>query len=145
MEFTVPKFIEKEAKIVGPFTFKQFIFIGTAGGLCLLLYFVLPMFVFILVAVFLLGGAFALAFLKIEKTSLPVYIKNFIGFLFKPKIYLWEKKSVPPKIIRKEEKSLLTGEKTARRKESKEESELKVAGKSKLGELLTYLETKNRR
>ena len=88
MEFIVPKFIEREAKIVGPFTFKQFIFIGVAGGLCLLLYFVLPIFAFVVIAIILLGGAFALAFLKVEKTSLPIFIKNFFSFLSKPKVYL---------------------------------------------------------
>ncbi|GAH03467.1 unnamed protein product [marine sediment metagenome] len=133
MEFIVPKFIEKEAKIVGPFTFKQSIFIGAAGGLCLLLYFVLPIFAFVIVAVILLGGAFGLAFLKIEKTSLPVFIKNFFIFLSKPKVYLWKKKSIPPKVLKKEEQVI---------QKDKEKSNLKVARDSKLSELLTRIETK---
>lgn len=136
MEFIVPKFIEREAKIVGPFTFKQFIFIGVAGGLCLLLYFVLPMFVFIIIATILLGGAFALAFLKIEKTPLPIFIKNFFSFLSKPKIYLWEKKGIPLKILKKEEK-IIKGEERI-----KKESGLKIARDSKLSELFTRIETK---
>ena len=134
MEFTVPQFIEKEAKIVGPFTFKQFIFIGTAGGACLLLFFVLPLFVFVIVAIVLLGSAFALAFLKIEKTSLPVYIKNFFIFLLKPRVYLWKKKGVPPKFLRKE--------KEIEKEELKEEPVLKVARGSKLSELSARIETK---
>ncbi len=136
MEFIVPKFIEREAKIVGPFTFKQFIFIGVAGGLCLLLYFVLPIFVFVIVAVILLGGAFSLAFLKVEKISLPVFVKNFFIFLSKPKVYLWKKKGIPPKILKKEEK-IIKGE-----EEIKKESDLKIARDSKLSELLTRIETK---
>lgn len=134
MEFTVPQFIEKEAKIVGPFTFKQFIFIGIAGGICLLLFFVLPLFAFIIITLILLGSAFALAFLKIEKTSLPVYIKNFFIFLFKPRVYLWKKKGVPPKFLRKE--------KEVEKEELKEEPALKVARDSKLSELSTRIETK---
>jgi len=137
MEFTVPRFIEREAKIVGPFTFKQFIFIGTAGGACLLLFFILPFSVFIIVALILLGGAFALAFLKIGKTSLPIFIKNFLSFLFKPRVYLWRKKSVPPKILRREKK-------VAKEEKNKKESALKVVKGSKLSELFTRLETKNR-
>lgn len=132
MEFTVPQFIEKEPKIVGPFTFKQFIFIGIAGGSCLLLFFVLPLAVFVIVAVILLGGAFALAFLKIGKTSLPVFIKNFFYFLFKPKIYLWKKKISPPKFLREEKEP----------EEIKKESKLKVVKGSKIDELFTRLETK---
>lgn len=134
MEFTVPQFIEREAKIVGPFTFKQFIFIGTAGGICLFLYFVLPLSVSIIVAVILLGGAFALAFLKIGRTSLPVFIKNFFIFLFKPKIYLWRKKGAPPKVLRREEKVI--------KEEFKKEPTLKLTRGSKLSELFTHLESK---
>lgn len=139
MEFTVPQFIEKEPKIVGPFTFKQFIFIGIAGGSCLLLFFVLPLAVFVIVAVILLGGAFALAFLKVGKTSLPEFIKNFFYFLFKPKIYLWKKKISPPKFLREEKREIKEGE---GKEEIKKESKLKVVKGSKIDELFTRLETK---
>ncbi len=134
MEFTVPQFIEREPKIVGPFTFKQFIFIGIAGGICLFLFFTVSLFVFIIMSIVLLGGAFALAFLKIGKTSLPVFIKNFFIFLFKPKVYLWKKKTSPPKFLRKE--------KVKEEEEIGEESKLKVSKGSRLDELFTRLETK---
>ncbi len=133
MKFTVPQFIEKEAKIVGPFTFKQFIFIGIAGGICLFLFFTVPLYLFIIAAIVLLGGAFGLAFLKIGKTSLPIFIKNFFSFLFKPKIYLWKKKTSPPKFLRKVKEE---------KEEIEKESELKVTKGSKLDELFTKLETK---
>lgn len=135
MEFTVPQFIEREPKIVGPFTFKQFIFIGIAGGICIFLFFTVSLFVFIIMAIVLLGGAFALAFLKIGKTSLPVFIKNFFSFLFKPKIYLWKKKTSPPKFLKKEKVKV-------KKEEIEEESKLKVSKGSRLDELFTRLETK---
>lgn len=134
MEFTVPQFIEKEPKIVGPFTFKQFIFIGIAGGICLFLFFTVPLFLFIIISIVLLGGAFALAFVKIEKTSLPTFIKNFFSFLFKPKIYLWKKNTSPPKFLKKE--------RIEKQEEIEEESELKISKGGKLDELFTKLETK---
>lgn len=135
MEFTVPQFIEKEPKIVGPFTFKQFIFIGIAGGICLFLFFILPLSLFIIIAIILLGGAFALAFLKIGKTSLPLFIKNFFIFIFKPKVYLWKKRTTPPKVLKKKKEMKI-------KQEVKKESELKVAKGSRLSELLTRIETK---
>jgi len=105
MEFIVPQFIEKEPKIVGPFTFKQFIFIGIAGGLSILLFFIVPFWIFLVLSIILLTGAFGLAFLKIERTSLPVYIKNLVIFIFKPKIYLWQKKNIAQRVsITPEEK-----------------------------------------
>ena len=85
-------------------------------------------------SIVLLGGAFALAFLKIGKTSLPVFIKNFFIFLFKPKVYLWKKKTSPPKFLRKE--------KVKEEEEIGEESKLKVSKGSRLDELFTRLETK---
>lgn len=137
MEFTVPQFIEKEPKIVGPFTFKQFIFVGIAGALCIFLFFTLPFPLFIILAIFLLGGGFALAFLKIGKTSLPMFIKNFFSFLAKPKIYLWKKKANPPKFLRKEEE-----EKPIEEEEEDKKSKLKVTRGGHLDELLTHIETK---
>jgi len=136
MQFTIPQFIEKEAKIIGPFTFKQFIFIGAAGSVCVFFYFTASLPVFIIIAVFLLGGAFALAFLKIKRIPLPIIIKNFFIFLFKPKVYLWKKKSFAPRILKKAEKVKKTEEVT------KKQSPLKLGRKGRLGELFTNLETK---
>jgi len=138
MEFTVPQFIEKEPKIVGPLTFKQFIFVGIAGALCIFLFFTAPFPVFIILAIFLLGGSFALAFFKIGRTSLPVFIKNFFIFLAKPKIYLWKKKANPPKFLRKEEEEKPIKEGAEEDKKSK----LKVTKGGHLDELLTRIETK---
>jgi len=139
MEFTVPQFIEKEAKIVGPFTFKQFIFIGLAGGLCVFLFFTVPFSLFAILAIFLLGGAFALVFLKIEKVPLPVFIKNFFVFLFKPKAYLWKKKGTPSKFLKKERKKEI---RTEEAEEEGRKSKLKITRGSRLHELLTRIETK---
>ena len=82
MQFIVPKFIERKPKIIGPLTFKQFVFIGTAGGICLFLYFIVPFWLFMIIALFLLGGSSALAFLKIGKDPLPIIIKNFFIYTF---------------------------------------------------------------
>lgn len=142
MEFTVPQFIEKEAKIVGPMTFKQFIFVGIAGAVCIFLYFTVPITTFIVAAIFILGVALSLAFLKIQKISLPILIKNLVMYVFGPKVYLWKMKIIPPKMIpmrRQETKTdILEKEETERK------SSLDVSGKSHLKQLFTRLETKNK-
>ncbi|HOW12851.1 MAG TPA: PrgI family protein [Candidatus Pacearchaeota archaeon] len=102
MEHTVPQFIEREPPIVGPMTFKQFIFIGVAGAFCIFIYFFIPLTYFIIIAVIVMGFAIALAFVKIQKIPLPTYLKNFFLFLFKPKIYLWKKETTPTVIYKKE-------------------------------------------
>ena len=92
MEFIVPQFIEKETKIIGPLSFRQLIFIGISVAICVFLwFFVLNFFVFIFLSVIILGIGASLALLKINKTSLPVYIKNYFVFIFGSKIYLWQK------------------------------------------------------
>jgi hypothetical protein len=48
MRFSIPQFIEHTPKIIGPLTFKQFSFIGGAGAICFVLYFLLPQIIFII-------------------------------------------------------------------------------------------------
>jgi len=92
MQFTVPKFIEKKPKILGPLTFGQFLYIAGAIGICLLLFFILPYNLFLFSALLIIGVGVLLAFFKIGKDPLPVVIKNIIIFFFSPRIYIWKKK-----------------------------------------------------
>lgn len=94
--FTVPQFIEHKAKIIGPLTFQQFFYIGTAAGLCFILYFLAPFFIFIMLTAVIMSMAVVLAFGKLEGRPLPLVFKNFTAFIMRPKIYLWKKKVGPP-------------------------------------------------
>ena len=131
-QFVVPQFIEREPKIVGPFSWRQFIYIGLAGVICFILYFSLPFHYFLLVAILLMTGALAMAFLRIGGRSVPVVLKNSLFFFLSPKIYLWGRKGIVPKIIKKEK---------IKPKEIKETSVLKIAEKSQLRKLTTQVET----
>ncbi len=122
-------------KIIGPLTFKQFLYIGGAAGICFLLHFLLPLFLFVPIAVLLMGGAFALAFLKIENYSLPEILKNFFFFSLSSKIYLWKKTMMPPKIIK-----IKKPKKKKKEKEKEKETQLKIGGKSHLTKLASRLE-----
>ena len=135
MRFTVPKFIEHEAKIVGPLTFKQFIFIGIAGAICFALYFTVPFSIFLIASLVLGGGAMALAFLKIGGRSLPAILWNFLKFSISPKMYIWKKIEAPIKIFKKEE---------IKKEEVEDELPLKIAEKSQLKKLRTQIETQTK-
>lgn len=141
MEFSIPQFIEKEAKIVGPLTFKQFGFLGLAVLISVALFFLLPKIIFFILSPALVGGAAALAFYKKEGIPLPDLIIGFFVFMFKPKIYLWKKKGVPPKFLRLEDM-----EKEAAKKDSLEEKrkgpKLKMSKGSHLHDLSIQVETK---
>lgn len=130
MQFTVPQFIEREPKIVGPFTFQQFIYLGTAGVISFVLYFIVPFHYFILITIILMLGALALALLKIGGRTLPTALKNFFFFFISPKIYLWGRKAISPKLIPKEKPE-----------ETKEAPVLTIAEKSQLKKLATKIET----
>lgn len=135
MQFTVPQFIEQETKIVGPLTFRQFIYIGGGGIICFILYFTLAknnFWLFVLVAIILMSIALAFAFLKIGGRSLTTILLNFFTFTIAPKIYLWRRKSVPPRIIERIEKRVEPGK----------TSPLKFADKSQLKKLSVDIETK---
>jgi len=44
MQYQVPQFIEIEDKIFGPLTLKQFLYLAGGGGLCLLFFTLLPLY-----------------------------------------------------------------------------------------------------
>ena len=138
MEFTVPQFIEREPKIIGPLTFKQFIFVAIAGAACFFLYFLIgkknfPLFIFI--AIVLFGGASAFAFLKIKGYPLLTFIKNFFFFTTTSKFFVWKRKLLPPR-IKKVEK--------VEEEEVEKEPSLSVREKSSLQKLMTQIETKTK-
>lgn len=137
-QFTVPKFIEREPKIIGFLTFRQFAYIGTAGAICFVFYFSVGeknFLLFLLVTIILMLIAFALAFLKIEGRTLPIVLVNFFKFNISPKIYLWKRKQVLLRTIKK---------KLKKEEEIEEGLPLKIAEKSKLKKLSTKVETRIR-
>jgi len=137
MRFTVPQFIEYEAKIVGPLTFRQFVYVGIAGAICFTLYFLAPFYVFLISCFFLGGLSLALSFLKIGGRTLPTVFGNLLRFSLSSKIYIWKKTEAP----------LMVFEKEVRKKEvtpDKETLPLKIAEGSQLKKLRTQLETKTK-
>ncbi len=132
MLFTVPKFIDEDPTVVGPFTFKQFLYVGGGIAIGFVFFYTLPMILFIPATVIVVGGGFILAFLKIESFSIPTLIKNFSFFSISTKIYLWKKKETIPKIIRMK--------KPKKKEKVAEDSTLKIAGKSQLKTLASRLE-----
>lgn len=118
MQFQVPQFIEHDPKILGPFTLKQSMYIGSALGISFLLYF--PMvqvdnnfFLYVLICGVLFGAAIALAFVKIEGLGIPLVLKNFVNFNINTKLYKWERKEAPVFLpTKKSEKTAIKEEKT---------------------------------
>ncbi|MBL7142391.1 MAG: PrgI family protein [Candidatus Pacebacteria bacterium] len=136
MRFTVPQFIEHEAKIVGPLTFKQFIFIGIAVGICFVFYFTFPFTYFLMASMVLLSAAMGLAFLKVNGKALPILLFDFLKFSIAPKMYVWKKKERQVVVYKKSE---LSPEKPE--EEKKEESHVRMVMRSRLKKMQTDIET----
>jgi hypothetical protein len=132
MEFTVPQFIEYEAKVIGPFTFKQFIIVAAAGVICAIAFFELPFFIYIPIWILVGGGTLFITFVKIQGLPPLTVLKNFFFFSMAPRIFIWQRKMIMPKIIKKE---------FVKKEEEIEENPLKVR-QGKLGNLSTKISTK---
>jgi len=89
--FQIPQFIEHEAKVVGPFTLKQSIYLGSPLVISFFLYFLLPTLFFIVILVLLEILGIALNVVKIGGKSLPTVIMHALGFAIAPKTYIWTK------------------------------------------------------
>jgi len=137
-QFVVPRFKEQKAKIVGPLTFEQFLYIGTAGCLSFVFYYTLPFSLFFMGAAIAFSVGAGLAFGRINGRPIPVMLKNLVFFTLGPKMYLWKRKAGPPPRMAKEEPVIKKVEETRR---------APVVGttkKSKLKDLFVEIETRNK-
>lgn len=99
MQFKVPQFIDVEDKLFGPFTFKQFAYLGGGAGMVYIVFRFLPGFLAFIVAVPIALFALALAFYKINGKPFIFIVNAWLTYKLQNKLYLW-KKSEPKKITR---------------------------------------------
>jgi hypothetical protein len=93
MRYQVPQFIEIEDKIFGPLTFKQFIYLAGAGGICLLFFTLLPLYIAVLCMIPFVALGFTLAFYKVNGRPFIVALEHAFGYFFGHKLYLWKQHS----------------------------------------------------
>ena len=112
MIYQVPQFINKEVKIMGVITFTQLWLLLFAIGFIAFLFFVLPHWLFIILALFLAPAG---ALISLGKTNgIPLYkvILAAIRHFWLPKYYLWKKNRtsamVSPKNLKDESNPSLT-------------------------------------
>ncbi|HRY62945.1 MAG TPA: PrgI family protein [Candidatus Paceibacterota bacterium] len=109
MQFQVPQFIEIEDKVVGPFTFKQFIFVlGAAGGGFFIYRTVWAPLSYILIAL-VSGFSLALAFYKINDRPFINVVESWFKFSLGSKRYLWKKEATVTQTSAGEIENRITG------------------------------------
>jgi len=93
-QFQTPQFIEREAKVIGPLTFKRAAYLGIPLAVIFMLWFVLAensFILFVALSVLLEGAGLALAFMKVEGKSIPQFLMNVLFFLAKSQTYVWQR------------------------------------------------------
>lgn len=91
MRFEVPQFIEIEDKIVGPLTWKQFVYLAGGVGFITVLYFTLPFILFLVFALPFGILAGSLAFHKVNNRPFSIFLESVLSYSGKAKLYLWRK------------------------------------------------------
>lgn len=135
MQFTVPKFLERESVIAFGLTFKNLALLAGLGFVLFILYYALPKLIFVFLAIITGISFLASTFIKIGGQSLPQLIGHGFGFLLSNRVYVWNKNqaSSPVKLVKKEIKVSL-----------KKESPLKLAPKSQLSALGSKIDFLNK-
>ncbi len=89
-QYQVPQFIEVEDKIFGPLTLKQFIYLAGGGGLCLLMFSLLPLYLTVLLGIPVMALSTGLAFFSVNGRPLIHAMEHAFGYFFGSKLYLWK-------------------------------------------------------
>ncbi len=97
MRFDVPQFIDVEDKIFGPLTFKQFAYLAGGGGLCYILYKVIPWyFSFPLIGVIGVLSV-GLAFYKYNGKPLINLLEAMFMYVVRDRLFIWKRNTVKEK------------------------------------------------
>jgi hypothetical protein len=90
MQYQVPQFIDTEDKVVGPFSLRQFAYVGVAALISALAYFFLQTWLFLIIALLFVGGSLALSFVKINGRPLIKVTTAAFYYYWKPQMYVWK-------------------------------------------------------
>jgi PrgI family protein len=90
MRFEVPQFIEIEDKIVGPFTWKQFVFLAGGAGIIIILL-KLGFIFFVVIGIPVAALSASLAFHRVNNRPFLIFLESFLTYTTKKKLYLWRK------------------------------------------------------
>lgn len=106
-QYQVPQFITIEDKVFGPFTIKQFLYIGSGALFIVGARMFLHTYLFFPLAGLIGGVAAAFAFLKINDQPFPTVFKNWVSFTLRPRLYIWKQSPLEKKAAPKAEQSTI--------------------------------------
>ncbi len=90
-QFIVPQFIDKEDRIIGPITVRQFLIMLGGAGVLFAEYKVLETAYFILALIPTVGIAGTFGFLRVNGQPFHLFFLNFLQTQMRPKLRVWNK------------------------------------------------------
>lgn len=90
MRFQVPQFTDVEDKIIGPLSFRQFIYLAGSAGLIVVLFAFLPRFLAIILSLPVAAFGLGLAFLKVNSQPFIRVVESYLKYTMTSKLYLWK-------------------------------------------------------
>ncbi len=90
MQFQTPQFIDVEDKVIGPLSFRQFLYLAGAAGLSYTVYQTLPFFFALLIILPVGSLAIALAFVKIYERPFITVLEAAFNYSIRSKLYIWK-------------------------------------------------------
>jgi hypothetical protein len=119
----VPQYIDVEDRVAGPLTWKHIGWLFLCGGILAIMWTFLDRVTFYIAAAFIVPLFAALAFWKPNNVTLIEFIGYGLGYMFRPRLYTWQrevekkktqKKQMATQVTMKgEERKLTTDEITA--------------------------------
>lgn len=102
MQFQMPRFLDIEDKVIGPLTFKQFIYLGGGLGLAYVSYKYLGFTLgFVFIALFLFLGI-SLSFWKPNNRPAIIMFQAFLNHYTKNRMYVWQRPTKAERIKKEE-------------------------------------------
>ncbi|MEI8174508.1 MAG: PrgI family protein [bacterium] len=92
MQFKVPQFLDIEDKLIGQFTFKEFVYLAGGAGLCFIIYKLLGLFLGAIPILIVAGIAIALAKYKPNNRPFIDMIESAFNYLVQSKLYIWKRR-----------------------------------------------------
>lgn len=93
MRFEVPQFIEIEDKIFGPFTWRQFLYLGGGIGMAVVMFFTMPFILFVILGIPLAALAGALSFYPVNNRPFSFFLEAIFNYVSGQRLYLWRQKT----------------------------------------------------
>jgi hypothetical protein len=89
MQFQTPQFVDVEDKIIGPLSFRQFLYLAGGAGLAYTVYRILPLYIALLIILPILALSLALAFVKINERPFITVLEAAFHYYTRSKLYIW--------------------------------------------------------